>query len=128
VYEKLEFHVSKAASMTTISSTQVGYNYTECDTILAGATLHQNDATFVLADIQNKSGKSVVAAPRRLVIADGTQAASDFAAKKPKKGTKMTIMGIPRVNLDSLMAEADQNPGQTTIVKGTYEIIVVGVR
>jgi hypothetical protein len=32
------------------------------------------------------------------------------------------------VNLDQLMAEAEGSPGQEVAVRGTYEIIVVGIR
>jgi hypothetical protein len=127
-YEKLEFRVKKGSSFTMISSTQVGYNYTEFDAQLAGTPIDMNDGFFVLADILNKAGNSVVAAPRRLVIAKGTQAATAFKAKQPKKGTKLKVLGIPRVNLDKLMDEAEQAPGETVAVKGSYEMIVVGVR
>ncbi len=127
VYEDLEFRVRREEAFTTISSTQAGFNYTEFDAVLAGAPSHVNDATFVLADIIDNEGNSVVAKPRRLVITDGTKAADAFAATKPKKGTKLTILGIPRVNLDKLMDEAVKTPGEEVAVKGAYEIIVVGI-
>ncbi|MBI3783577.1 MAG: hypothetical protein HY270_09260 [Deltaproteobacteria bacterium] len=126
-YEKLEFRVKHGASFTTVSSTKVGYNYTEFEAVLAGAPKHTNDATFVLADIVDEDGTSVVAKPRRLVIADDTKAAQAFHAKQPKKGTTLRVLGIPRVNLDKLMDEAENAAGDTVVVKGAYEIIVVGI-
>ena len=128
VYERLQFRVKRGSTFTTISSTQAGFNYTEFDAKLAGAPLHKNDATFVLADILDASGTSVVAKPIRLVIADTTKAFQAFSAKTPKKGTQLKVTGIPRVNLDKLMDEAVKSPGETVAVKGAYEIIVVGIR
>jgi hypothetical protein len=127
-YERLEFRAKRNSVFTTLASTQSGFNYTEFEAVLAGKPMHINDATFVLADVLDDAGNSVVAKPRRLVIADETKVAAAFAAKSPKKGTKMTVLGIPRVNLDKLMDEAEQAPGETVVVKGAYEIIVVGVR
>ena len=127
-YEQLEFRAKKNSAMTVISSKKAGHNYTEFDAVLAGAPTHKNDATFVVADIQTPSGKSVVKKPIRLVIADDTKVATVFASKKPKTGTKLRILGIPRVNLDILMDKAEDQPGQTVVVRGAYEIIVVGIR
>jgi hypothetical protein len=127
-YEKLEFRATKNSQTTTISSVMAGHNYTEFDAVLSGAPLHVNDATFVLADIQTPSGKSVVARPIRLVITDGTDVATAFASKKPRKGTKLKALGIPRVNLDILMDQAEDTPGELVKVLGAYEIIIVGIR
>jgi hypothetical protein len=127
-YEKLTFTAKQNTTFTTISSVKVGYNYTEFDAVLAGASMPMNDAIFVLADIIGASGDSVVSSPRRLVFAAGTKAAVAFAAKSPKKGTKIRVVGIPRVNLDILSEKAGESPGEAVALKGAYEIIVVGVR
>jgi hypothetical protein len=68
-----------------------------------------------LADILDDTGKSVVAKPIRLVVADDTKVGTAFAAKKLKKGAKVRAIGIPRLNLDKLMDEAVKNPGTTVI-------------
>jgi hypothetical protein len=127
-YEKIEIQAKQNTTFTTISSVTVGFNYTEFDAVLAGKPLHINDATFVLVDVLGVGGGSVVAKPRRLVIADDTQASVAFAATSPKKGTKIRVLGIPRVNLDILSEEAAGSPGETIAMKGAYEIIVVGIR
>jgi hypothetical protein len=128
-YEKVTFRVRKMASFTTISSTKVGFNYTEFDAELAGTPVDVNDAIFALARVlDKKNGTAVTAAPRRLVFAKGTAAANAFLGLSPKKGTAIRVVGIPRVNLDQLMDEAEGSPGQEVAVRGTYEIIVVGVR
>jgi hypothetical protein len=72
----------------------------------------------VLAEVAQRSHKS---------CSDGAWRAA-FTAKSPKKGTKLRVIGIPRVNLDILMDEAVKTPGETVTVKGAYEIIVIGVR
>lgn len=128
VYEKLEFSAKKNTQTTTISSTMAGYNYTQFAAVLAGTPKHANDATFVLVDVQTDSGTSVVAKPIRLVITDDTDVATAFAALGAKKGTKLTVLGIPRVNLDILMDAAEDTPGEKVVMKGAYEIIVVGIR
>jgi hypothetical protein len=127
-YEQLEFRAKQNTTFTMISSVTVGFNYTEFDAVLAGATFHINDATFVLVDVLGVGGGSVVATPRRLVIADDTKASVAFAAKHPKKGTRIRVLGIPRVNLDILSERAGESAGETVIMRGAYEIIVVGVR
>jgi len=127
-YEKLEFSVKKNSQTTTISSIMAGHNYTQFAAVLAGAPKHVNDATFVLVDVQTATGTSVVAKPIRLVITDGTDVATAFAALGAKKGTKLTVLGIPRVNLDILMDAAEDTPGEKVVMKGAYEIIVVGIR
>jgi hypothetical protein len=128
-YEKITFRVRKMASFTTISSTKVGFNYTEFDAELAGTPVDINDAIFVLARVlDKKNGTSVTAAPRRLVFAKGTAAANTFLGMSPKKGTAIRVLGIPRVNLDQLMDEAEGSPGEEVAVRGTYEIIIVGIK
>ncbi len=128
IYENLTFSAKRNSTFTTITSTQIGFNYTEFEAVLAGTPFHLNDATFALADIQTDAGKSVVVNPIRLVVADTTKAATAFSAKSPKKGTKVRVIGIPRVNLDILMDEAEKSPGVTVTMKGAYEIIVIGIR
>ena len=127
-YEKLEFTANKGMAFTTIGSTKAGYNYTQFDAVLAGNPIDMNDGVFVLADIlAKKGGKSVVASPRRLVFTKGTPAAAAFLAGPHKKGSAWKLLGIPRVNLDKLMADAEEHRGEDVTVRGTYEIIVVGV-
>jgi hypothetical protein len=128
-YEKLDFQVKRNTAFTTITGTKVGYNYAAFNVSLAGAPrrIEDGDATFVLGNILNKAGSPVTSAPRRLVIVDDTAAAETFAKGHHKKGDKMKILGIPRVNLDILSAKAAESLGQTVTVKGAYEMIVVGV-
>ena len=127
VYEKLEFRAKRNSVFTTLSSTKAGFNYTEFAAVLAGKPMHFNDATFALADVLDDNGNSVVAKPRRLVFADD-EGGGCVRSEEPQEGTAITVIGIPRVNLDKLMDEAEQSPGETVIVKGAYEIIVIGVR
>jgi hypothetical protein len=95
-YEKLTFRARKLASFTTISSTKVGFNYTEFDAELAGTLVDVNDAIFALARIlDKKNGTSVTAAPRRLVFAKGTAAANTFLGLSPKKGTAIRVLAFP---------------------------------
>ena len=127
-YEKLQFRVNKGSAFTTVASTKAGYNYTEFDAVLAGNAIDMNDGVFVLANIlDKKGGKSVVASPRRLVFAKDTPAARVFVAGNHKKGAAWRLLGIPRVNLDKLMADAEEHRGEDVSVRGTYEMIVVGV-
>jgi hypothetical protein len=127
-YERLVFKAKRNQVFTTITSTKVGYNYTEFDAVLAGKPFHINDATFAMADIRNSQDQSVVARPIRLVVADTTKVSTAFIAKSPVKGTRLEVIGIPRVNLDKLVDISSQHPGETVAVKGAYEIIVIGIR
>jgi hypothetical protein len=60
-----------------------------------------------------------------MVAAPNTAPAN--AVKALKTGAKLHVIGIPRVNLERLMAAASKTPGQPVTVKGAYEMILIGI-
>lgn len=80
---------------------------------------------MVLATIQDRDGAMLVSTPRRIVAAPNTTPAN--AVKVLKAGSRLHVIGIPRVNLERLMAEASKAGGGSVTVRSAYRMILVGV-
>ena len=125
-YESLVFTVTKGSSVTSIQTNKAGYNYADFVLVAAGPPAQSEDGGWmVLATVQDTQGTVLVSTPRRMVAAPNTQPAA--AVKALKTGGRLHVIGIPRVNLERLMAEASKTPGQPVTLKGAYEMILVGV-
>lgn len=125
-YESLVFTVTRGSSVTSIQAKKAGFNYADFVLVAAGAPAQSEDGGWmVLATVQDTKGNVLVSTPRRMVAAPNTHPAD--AVKALKAGGRLHVIGIPRVNLERLMAEASKTPGQAVNVKGAYEIILVGV-
>jgi hypothetical protein len=61
-----------------------------------------------------------------MVIAADTPAAT--LVEHAATGAKFTALGIPRVNLERLAAEAAKSPGTTVTVDAAYEIVIVALK
>jgi hypothetical protein len=120
-YEKRAFTVARGAKFTTITSTKAGYNYAAFPLTIAGQPKKVADGFMVLATIDN-----VVTDPRRMVVAEDTPAAA--LVEHTAEGAKFTALGIPRVNLERLDAEAAKSPGTTVTVVAAYEMIIVALK
>ena len=125
-YESQVFTVTRNATFTSIEAKKAGFNYADFVLVAAGAPKKSEDGGWmVLATIEDTKGTVLVATPRRIVAAPGTAPAE--AVRKLQKGGRLHVIGIPRVNLERLMAAASGSPGRAVTVKGAYEMIVVGV-
>jgi hypothetical protein len=125
-YEGLTFTVTRGATFTSIQAKKAGFNYADFVLVAVGPPKQSEDGGWmVLATIQDAHGKELVNTPRRMVAAPNTAPAAAVKALKP--GDRLHVVGIPRVNLERLMAEASKVGGNPVTVKGAYEMIVVGV-
>ena len=123
-YEKLEATVEVSDTAVSITSKQVGYNYTEFELEPAGKAQQTPDGFFVLANVYDTSDDEtpVTAAPRRMVFVAKTEPAKELLSLPP--GGRMHVLGIPRVNLAEVAAV---QPGKAVDLPLPYEMIVVAV-
>ncbi len=125
-YESQVFTVTTGPSVTSIQAKKAGFNYADFVLVAAGAPQQSEDGGWmVLATVQDANGKVLVSTPRRMVAAPNTTPAAAVKALKP--GGRLHVIGIPRVNLERLMAEASKTPGHPVTVKGAYEMILIGI-
>ena len=129
-YEQRPATITISNTAIMITSNKAGFNYVEFQMRLAGNPKDVGDGYIAIANVYNAKAKAnddpVVEEPRRMVFVKGSKPAD--AVKDLKKGGKLHVLGIPRVNLNQVYAIA------TGLQKGEeysdalpYEIIVVAV-
>lgn len=123
-YEKLKASFSISATAVSITAKKAVYNYTEFVLDPAGKAVKGDDGVFVLANVYDVSDEedAVTDSPRRMVFVENTEPARQLLALK--KGQRMHVMGIPRVNLAEVAA---MSTGETDNVSLPYEMIIVAV-
>jgi hypothetical protein len=126
-YEKVEVTIKASASGISIRATKLGYNYVEFEAELTHKPKQVEDGLIALAKVFGESQEEeITSSPRRLIIVKDTPAASAFAAASA--GDRFTVLGIPRFNLNAVLALVKQNGTSQFQAALPYEIIVVGVR
>lgn len=127
-YEKLQATIKATKTAILITSSKVGYNYTEFVIELAGKPKDMGDSLMVLANVFDSGDLEtpVTSRPHRMVFVKGTPAADELL--KHSKGDTLHLLGIPRVNLSEVLAIASKN-GTNTVqsVPLPYEMIVAAV-
>ncbi len=124
-YETRKVNVQATDSAVRLISPRAIHNYTEFVIELSAAPEKRVDGYTALAIVKDLEGNVVVPKPRRMVFAQGTRPAD--AVKGLKKGGKMHVLGIPRVNLEaiSVLAQTAGPSGKNAFLP--YEMIIVGV-
>lgn len=118
--------LQSSSSSITISSKELGYNYTHFVIELAGTPVKSADGGILaMAKIMENDEDSIVDTPVRIVIAAGTPPAGPIASAQP--GAQFHVMGIPRINLNqTLQILAVKGPGPIS-VNLPYEMIIVAI-
>jgi hypothetical protein len=124
-YEKLRLAVKANNSATILSSVQAKYNYAEFAIELTGAPVEVEDGFFVLATVLDSEGNTMVSNPRRMVFAKETAPAQKI--KSSKKGDRLRVLGIPRVNLERISFLTRSATGAEHRINLPYEMIIVAV-
>ena len=142
-YEKRPVIISKTSNGIMITSKEADYNYANFEMRLAGKPKDVGDGYIVLANIYaagaDDDAKPVVDVSRRMVFVKGTAPAD--AVKGLKKGDKLHVLGIPRVNLNQVFAIASGLEADDTYSAGwtqtdecsaenpclPYEMIIVAI-
>jgi hypothetical protein len=129
-YEKRPGVISVSKTAIMIQSNKAGFNYAEFQIRLAGKPKDVGDGYMVFANIYNAKAKAnddpVVEESRRMVFVKGSKPAD--AVKDLKKGSKLHVLGIPRVNLNLVDAIASGLGPDEEYSEGLpYEMIIVAV-
>ena len=130
-YEARPGTISKTTNGIMITSNKAGFNYVEFDMKLTGNPKEVSDGFIVLANVFKAGGSDeedpLTEQPRRMIFVKGSPPGDAIATMK--KGDRLHVLGIPRVNLNEVLAIADGLPGHDEYAFGglPYEIIIVAV-
>jgi|SRR5215213_3091659 len=129
-YEKRPGTITKSKTAIMITSNKAGFNYVEFQMRLAGKPKDVGDGYIVFANVYNANAKAnddpVVEESRRMVFVKGSAPAD--AVKDLKKGNKLHVLGIPRVNLNLVYAIASELQGDEEYSESLpYEMIIIAI-
>ena len=129
-YEKRPGTITKSKTAIMITSNKAGFNYAEFQMRLTGKPKDVGDGYMVFANVYDANAKKnddpVVEESRRMVFVKGSKPAD--VVKNLKKGDKLHVLGIPRVNLNLVYAIATGLQGDEEYSEGLpYEMIVVAI-
>lgn len=111
-----------------IQTSRAFHNYTEFQIELAGQPKAVGDGLMVFAhvyDIADDSDEPIVPDRLRMVFVEGTPAAK--ALRGRRKGDRLHVLGIPRVNLSEVYALAVKHGEEGVCGKLPYEMIISAV-
>ena len=130
-YEDRPGTITKTKKGIMITSTKAQFNYVEFKMKLTGNPRPVSDGHIVLANVFNANTSDeddpLTARPRRMIFVAGSP--PDDKIAKMKKGGSLHVLGIPRVNLNEVLAIANAMSGHDEYAFGglPYEIIIVAV-
>jgi hypothetical protein len=125
-YEKQLATLQSNKTSITISSKEIGYNYTHFVLSLAGTPVKSQDGGFLaMANIMENDEDPILDTPIRVVFAPGTPPAEAIASEKA--GAQFHVMGIPRINLNQVLAILDKKGPGPIQVNLPYEMIIVAI-
>lgn len=126
-YENVKCQIIPKAKTTTIVTGMVGYNYVEFIMELNDDKQRVvEDGRFVMASVLD-SQEDLLVRNLRMVFVKDTE--PEKAARNLKKGDKLHVLGIPRIDLALVAWRAKNAKNRPEVLKWSlpYEIIVVGV-
>ena len=130
-YEKRPGTITKTNNGIMITSNKAAYNYVEFQMKLTGNPKEVTDGYIVLANVYNAGASDeedpLTEQPRRMIFVKDSPPADKIATMS--KGDTLHVLGIPRVNLNEVLAIADGLPNHDEYAFGglPYEIIIVAV-
>jgi hypothetical protein len=130
-YEQRPGTITESNTAIMITSNKAGYNYTEFEMRLTGKPKDVGDGYIVLANIYNAGAPAnadpLTQEPRRMIFVKDSKPADKIATMK--KGDKLHVLGIPRVNLNEVYAIASGLQGHEEYSEGglPYEMIIVAL-
>ncbi|MCL4524582.1 MAG: hypothetical protein M1451_11850 [Acidobacteria bacterium] len=125
-YDKLKATIQASKTVITITSPKAQYNYAEFKIELLGNPMAVEDGFLVLTKVLTMEGNQASEKPRRMIFVKDTPAAAELAGKK--KGERLRVLGIPRINLAEVAVLVQQNGLEQFTTNLPYEMIIVGVK
>ena len=129
-YEKRPGTITRSKTAIMITSNKAAYNYAEFEMRLAGKPKDVGDGYIVFANVYpagaGSNAEPIFEDRRRMIFVKGSAPAD--AVKNMKKGGKLHVLGIPRVNLNEVYAIASGLAGDEEYSEGLpYEMIIVAI-
>lgn len=126
-YDSTEATIKASNTAIMIASGQSKYNYTEFYLELAGSAKEVSDGYLVLANVYDADNSEdlVTSTPRRMVFVKGTAPADKLL--QMTAGSRLHVLGIPRVNLSEVSVIANANGANEVTVNLPYEMIIAAV-
>ena len=130
-YEQRPGTITKTTNGIMITSNKAAFNYVEFQMKLTGNPKAVDDGFIVLANVFNANASDeedpLTEQPRRMIFVKGSPPGDIIVTMS--KGDTLHVLGIPRVNLNEVLAIADGLPGHDEYAFGglPYEIIIVAV-
>lgn len=125
-FDKVEVTIKASQSGISIRSQKLKYNYVEFEIELTQAPKQVADGFIALAKVLNDSDEEVADGPRRMIFVGGTVAEQKIQGAAA--GDRFRVLGIPRINLNAVLALAKKNGTAQFDAQLPYEMIVVGVK
>jgi hypothetical protein len=92
---------------------------------LAGSPKKVSDGVIAIATVLTDDGEPAAESTRRMIFVGGTKAAQKTTSAKA--GDHLRLLGVPRINLNALLALVAKNGTKQFTAALPYEMIVVGV-
>lgn len=110
-----------------IASTKAQYNYTDLFIELTAKPKKYDDCYIGLAHIYDafEGGRRLTSKPRRMIFVNESPPAERLS--EFRKGTRLRVLGIPRINLDIVSGVAKTSKGKNQSIALPYEIIVAAL-
>ena len=130
-YEKRPGTITTSNTAIMITSNKAIYNYAEFEMRLTGKPKDVGDGYIVFANIYvagaPAGAEHLTEQPRRMIFVKNSPPGNKIATAK--KGDKLHVLGIPRVNLNEVYALATGLQGHEEYSEGglPYEMIIVAL-
>jgi hypothetical protein len=119
--------IKASTSGITLRSKKLKYNYVGFEIELTQDPKKVSDGYIALAKILSNSGEDEAATgPRRMIFVGGTSAATKIQGAS--SGDRLTVLGVPRINLNAVLALVKKHGSAQFDAPMPYEMIIVGVK
>jgi hypothetical protein len=128
-YEKLTLSLIATSTAVTLTSTKTGFNYVKFTLHAIGNSAALKDGGLaVLADVIPEGGddSEAIAHSVRMIFVPGSDPLKKVQGGM-HDGDELTVLGIPRLNLNAISAFVKAPGSNTATRKLPYEIIIVGL-
>ena len=126
-FEQLPCKVAAQSTAISLTSQKIGFNYVAFTLESIDTAQESDDALLLNANIHALDGKLLVKS-RRLIAVKGTPPAESIKRLRP--GGRLTVLGIPRINLNAVERLAGSASTSPTLVTQQlpYEMIVAALQ
>ena len=126
-FDKAKLTIKASSSGISLRSKKLKYNYVGFGIELTHKPKKVSDGYIVLAKVLSGDGDEEAASgERRMIFVDGTAAAAKI--QTAAAGDRFDVLGIPRINLNGVLALVAKHGTAQFDAQLPYEMIIVGVK